>query len=102
VLGPEQALLVRGMLERSAHQTPWVKAGLATVDGVLTGDPQHHLAAARIYADMGNLTDRMLSQAAAVPALRAAGRAAEAEPLAAEVAEFARRNHATRLAAQVS
>jgi hypothetical protein len=96
-LGPDQARRVRAMLERSTHQTPWVKAGLATLEGVLTGDPQHHLAAARIYADMGNLTDRVLAQAAAVPALRAAGRAEEAEPLAAEVAEFALRNGATRL-----
>ncbi|MEN3309648.1 MAG: hypothetical protein V7603_5850 [Micromonosporaceae bacterium] len=98
-LGGEQAERVRAMLERSARRTPWVRAGIATLTGALTGDPEQHLAAAAIYAQMGNVTDRMLSLAAAARALLASGQAERAGPIVAEVADFAHRNQATRLLA---
>ncbi|HKS99156.1 MAG TPA: adenylate/guanylate cyclase domain-containing protein [Rugosimonospora sp.] len=98
-LGGEQARTVRRMLQGSARHTPWVRAGIATLDGALTGDPEQHLAAAASYAQMGNVTDRMLSLTAAARALAATGQAERAAPIALEVTEFAHRNQAVRLLA---
>jgi class 3 adenylate cyclase len=92
-LGGKQAERVRGMLARSARVTPWVRAGLATV----TGGAEQHLAAASLYAEMGDATDRMLSFAAAARALVASGELGRAAPIVAEVTEFAHRNQAVRL-----
>ena len=73
VLGPTASNQVRRMLERAPHRTPWVHAGLATVAGALTDDPvqaaAHHTEAARIYAKIGNASDRMLALAASARSL---------------------------------
>ena len=81
------------MLARSARVTPWVRAGLAT----LTGGADQHLVAAGLYGEIGNVTDRMLSLAAAARALVASGEQERATPIVAEVTEFAQRNQAVRL-----
>jgi hypothetical protein len=96
-LGGDQATRVRAMLERSARHTPWIRAAVATLSGVLAGDPEQHLHAAQLYAEMGNATDRVLAQAAAVRALIASGQPERAVPIAAEVTAFAERNRAVRL-----
>jgi class 3 adenylate cyclase len=96
-LGGDQATRVRAMLERSARHTPWIRAAVATLSGVLAGDPEQHLHAAQLYAEMGNATDRVLAQAAAVRALIASGQPERAVPIAAEVTAFAERNQAVRL-----
>jgi class 3 adenylate cyclase/predicted ATPase len=96
-LGGDDARRVRRMLERSTRRTPWVWAGLATLDGALHADPEQHLAAAGLYAQMGDASNRILALAAAARLLLAAGDDQRAAPLVAEVTEFARRNQAHRL-----
>jgi hypothetical protein len=97
LLGPEEAARVRAMLKHSPRHTPWVVAGMATLEGRITGDPTCHLEAADGYARMGNASDRILALAAAARTLVAAGDLERADPLIAEIAEFADRNEAPRL-----
>jgi hypothetical protein len=97
ILGAQTAQRVRTMLECSARRTPWVKAALLTVDGVLHADAERHLAAAEIYADMGNTTDRMLALAAAARTLVATGHPDRTGGWLPELVEFAHRNRAPRL-----
>jgi class 3 adenylate cyclase len=97
LLGAEEAAWVRGMLKHSPRHTPWVVAGMATLEGRITGDPTCHLEAAEGYARIGNASDRILALAAAARTLVEAAELDRAEPVIAEVTEFAERNRAPRL-----
>jgi hypothetical protein len=85
------------MLKRSPRYTPWVHAALATLEGALTGDPSAHLEAAEQYGRIGDATARVLALVHAARAMTSAGNLDEAEPIIAEITEFARRNRAPRL-----
>jgi aminopeptidase N len=76
----------------------WVEAGLAALAGALADDDPaaQHLRAAGIYAAIGNGTNRMLAVAAAAGARRTGGDPRLAD-VAAELADFAKRNAAERL-----
>jgi hypothetical protein len=97
LLDVDSAARVRAMLKRSPRQTPWVTAAVATLEGRLTGDPRSHLDAAEGYAKIGNASTRILALVAGARALVTAGDTEHAEPVVAEIAEFAARNGAPRL-----
>ena len=97
LLRPEEARRVRAMLQHSPRLTPWGKAAMAMLEGRITDDPTWYLEAAEGYARIGDASGRVLALAAAARALVAAGELAQAEPVVAEVAEFATRNGAQRL-----
>ncbi len=97
LLDPEDAATVRGLLKRSPRRTPWVSAAMATLEGRITGDASSHLEAAEGYGRMGNASNRVLALMAAARTLVAAGSTEEAEPIVAELAEFAARNAAPGL-----
>jgi len=97
LLRPEEARRVRAMLQHSPRLTPWGKAAMAMLEGRITDDPTWYLEAAEGYARIGDASGRVLALAAAARALVAAGELAQAEPVVAEVAEFATRNDAHRL-----
>jgi predicted ATPase len=61
------------------------------------GDPDVDLAAAQLYAQLGDEAGEMVSLAAAVRGLRAGGRLAQAAPLAQRVRRFAEQHGETRL-----
>jgi class 3 adenylate cyclase len=102
--GRKAAVRVRGMLDRVGHETPWTQATRRTVTAaVAAADGDHHragqlyVAAAEVYAQIPDTTDRMLALAlAAGEHARAADRAAVDEILA-DVSAFARRNGAPGL-----
>jgi hypothetical protein len=97
LLGAEEAARVRGMLKHSPRHTPWVVAAMATLEGRITSDPTCHLEAAEGYARIGDASDRILALAAAARTFVEIGELDRAEPVIAEVAEFADRNAAPRL-----
>jgi hypothetical protein len=96
--GRSSAVRLREMLTDVPHRTPWVEAALrsaigaiAAADGDRTRAAALHRAAADIYTEIGNVTDRMLSLAAAV-------RADPGDAAADEVREFAAKRGAPGLA----
>jgi tetratricopeptide (TPR) repeat protein len=99
------AARVRAMLDRAGHRTPWAEAALHTVTASLASYAgehrragERHLAAADIYAQIPDNTDRMLALALAASTLsRWTGGRRQAEDLLDEVRDFARRNRATGL-----
>lgn len=102
--GRDAAVQVRGMLDRVAHRTPWARAALQTVTAaVAAADGDHaragqlYLAAAEVYAQIPDTTDRMLALALAAGALDRAGERAAAEVTLTEVRTFALRNQAPGL-----
>ncbi|MEV7227158.1 adenylate/guanylate cyclase domain-containing protein [Polymorphospora sp. NPDC051019] len=102
--GRDAALQVRGMLDRVGHRTPWAEAALRTVTAaVVAADGDHaragqlYLAAAQIYAEIPDTTDRMLALALAAGALQRAGERSTADTVLAEVRTFALRNQAPGL-----
>ncbi|MEV4755436.1 adenylate/guanylate cyclase domain-containing protein [Micromonospora sp. NPDC049559] len=102
--GRDAAVRVRGMLDRVGHRTPWTDAALRTVTAaVAAADGDHaraaqlYSAAAEIYADIPDVTDRMLALALAAGQFRQAGEPAAAQTVLAEVRAFARRNRAPGL-----
>jgi predicted ATPase/class 3 adenylate cyclase len=102
--GRDAAVAVRGMLDEVTHRTPWAEAALRTVTGgVATADGDHrraaqlHAAAAEIYGQIPDTTDRMLALALAAGAHQRAGDEAAAEGPLAEVQAFALRNSAPGL-----
>jgi class 3 adenylate cyclase len=99
LLGPDACARVAGMLKRTPRSTPWVVAGLATVNGAAAGPAaaDQHVTAADIYREIGDATNRALALSAAVRALRASGDAERLAPVHAELAEFALRNGAPGL-----
>lgn len=101
--GRDAAERLRDMLSRVGRDTPWsraarhtVMAALAEADGDYAEAARGHLAAARVYADIPDQTDRMIALALAADALRHTDRAAAASALS-EIREFARRNQAPGL-----
>ncbi|GAA5183969.1 hypothetical protein GCM10023322_24430 [Rugosimonospora acidiphila] len=97
LLGPEGALRVRAMLERSPRDTPWVLAALNMLDACLGGEPDAYLRAAERYAHIGDATDRALALVHAARMMSAAGTLRQSDPMLAEIAEFAQRNEAPGL-----
>jgi hypothetical protein len=97
LLDAEDAARMRTMLKRSPRQTPWVSVAMATLEGRITGDATCHLEAAEGYARIGNASNRILALAAAARCLVSGGELDRAEPVIAEVAEFAARNAASGL-----
>ncbi|MGW4466985.1 adenylate/guanylate cyclase domain-containing protein [Micromonospora sp. NPDC004704] len=102
--GRDQAVRVRGMLDRVTHRTPWAEAALRTVTAaVAAADGDHHraaqlyAAAAEIYAQIPDVTDRMLALALAGGELSRSGERATAQVTLAEVRAFALRNQAPGL-----
>ncbi|AVT33753.1 adenylate/guanylate cyclase domain-containing protein [Plantactinospora sp. BC1] len=97
--GRESAVCVRGMLDAVTHSTLWVEAAVRTVTAALAGaDGDHaragqlYLAAAESYAQIPDVTDRMLGLALAAGELALAGDDSAAEVALAEVRAFALRN----------
>ena len=93
LLDRQGAVALRELLTEVPHRTPWVDAALRSVTGAVAGADGDrdraadlHLAAADIYGDIPNRTDRALALAAAVRA------APDRTDLVAELREFARRN----------
>lgn len=102
--GRDQAVRVRGMLDRVTHRTPWAEAALRTVTAaVAAADGDHpraaqlYAAAAEIYAQIPDVTDRMLALALAGGELSRSGERATAQVTLAEVRAFALRNQAPGL-----
>jgi class 3 adenylate cyclase/predicted ATPase len=103
--GPEPAALLRDILAEVPHRTPWVEAAARTVAGAVAtaaGDRARaasmHEAAAAVYAEIPSVTERMLSLALRIGAVRAAGGDLRAvEPARSEVVAFATRVGGTRL-----
>jgi hypothetical protein len=104
--GRGAAIIVRDMLANVPHHTPWVEAALRTVTGAAAfadGDfaraADLHLAAAEIYGQIPNLTDRALAVAATVRAMRrgAEGDDDALEPWRGELFAFAARAETPRL-----
>jgi hypothetical protein len=102
--GRAASIMMRDTLAEVPHRTPWVEAAARTVAaGVASADGDHaraasmHLAAAGIYAEIPSVSDRMMSLAGAVRALRLAGDGDRIEPARAEVAAFATRVRSPRL-----
>ncbi|HEX6967298.1 MAG TPA: adenylate/guanylate cyclase domain-containing protein [Micromonosporaceae bacterium] len=102
--GQDASVRVQDMLGRVRHATPWSRAAENTVSAALAeSNGQHaeaarrYLAAARIYADIPDETDRMMALALAVGALRRTADPRAAEAVAVEVREFAERNQAPGL-----
>jgi hypothetical protein len=77
------------MLALAPRRTLWAAAALATVQG-------RHVAAAKIFGSIGNLSDRTLALAWAGKAAAGNGRKLSA-PLLDELREFADRNKAPGL-----
>jgi class 3 adenylate cyclase/tetratricopeptide (TPR) repeat protein len=101
--GRDAAVRTRAMLDRVGHRTPWAEAALRTVTAAAAAaDGDHdragelYLAAAELYGQIPDTTDRMLALALAVGAGTRAGHRPVAAHLA-ELREFARRNRAPRL-----
>jgi class 3 adenylate cyclase len=97
LLGPEEAARVRAMLKRSPRLTPWGTAAMSMLEGRITGDATCYLDAARAYAEIGDASGQILATAAAARTFVGDGDPERAEPLVAEVTEFARRTGADRL-----
>ena len=104
LVGAETAALVRGMLSRPGHRTPWAEAAMCTVRAALAADDDDHahaaqlyLTAAETYARMPNVTDQMVALALAAHELREAGEHSAAEAVLSEVRPFALRNQAPGL-----
>jgi predicted ATPase/class 3 adenylate cyclase len=102
--GREVSVRVRGMLDQVGHRTPWAEAALRTVtaavaaaDGDQARAGQLYAAAAGIYGQIPDTTDRMLALALAADAFRRAGERSAAEVALAEVRAFALRNGAPGL-----
>ncbi|WP_121155881.1 adenylate/guanylate cyclase domain-containing protein [Micromonospora pisi] len=102
--GRDQAVRVRGMLDRVTHRTPWAEAALRVVTAaVAAADSDHeraaqlYAAAAEIYAQIPDVTDRMLALALAGGELSRSGERASAQVTLAEVRAFALRNQAPGL-----
>lgn len=102
--GRDAAGQVRGMLDGVGHRTPWAEAALRTVSAaVVAAEGDHaragqlHLAAAEIYAQIPDTTDRMLALALAAGELERADDRSAAEVALAEVRTFALRNQAPGL-----
>ena len=102
--GREAAARVRGMLDRVGHRTPWaeaalriVTAALAAADGDHARAGQRYAAAAAIYAQIPDVTDRILALALASRAFTDSGEHAAAEVALSEVRAFASRNRAPGL-----
>ncbi|HEX5597495.1 MAG TPA: adenylate/guanylate cyclase domain-containing protein [Micromonosporaceae bacterium] len=102
--GRTAALQVRGMLTPVDHHTPWTRAALRTVAAAMAAaDGDHaraarlYTAAARIYAQIPDQTDRMIALALAAGARQRAAEWGAAESLLTEVRAFARRNRAPGL-----
>jgi class 3 adenylate cyclase/tetratricopeptide (TPR) repeat protein len=102
--GRDAALDVRGMLDEVTHRTPWSLAALRTVTGALAAaDGDHaragelYAAAAQIYADIPDATDRMLALALAAAAHERAGDATAAAAVLEQVRPFALHNRAPAL-----
>jgi len=98
-LGPDGAEPLTELLTRVPRHTPWSRAALAAVSGVLAlaaDEPEvaaaNHLDAAERYTRVGSHTDRILALAAAV-ASHPGGTAAQR----AELIQFATLNQATGL-----
>jgi hypothetical protein len=104
LLGRDSAVRVRGMLDLVTHHTQWMEAALRTVTAALAGaDGDHsragqlYVAAAETYAQIPDVTDRILALALAAGELTLAGDRPEAELALAEVRAFALRNRAPGL-----
>jgi hypothetical protein len=102
--GRDASVRVRGMLERVGHRTPWAEAALRTVTAAVAaadGDEaragQLYAAAAGIYGQIPDTTDRMVTLALAADAFRQAGERSAAEVALTEVRAFAARNKAPGL-----
>jgi tetratricopeptide (TPR) repeat protein len=102
--GRDQAVRVRAMLDRVTHRTPWAEASLRTVTAaVASADGDHaraaqlYAAAAEIYAQIPDVTDRMLALALAGGELSRSGERATAQVTLAEVRAFALRNQSPGL-----
>jgi class 3 adenylate cyclase/tetratricopeptide (TPR) repeat protein len=98
LVGRPAAVALRELLTEVPHRTPWVEAALRSVTGAVASadaDPARaatlHRAAADLYGDIPNVTNRILALAAAVRANPAD------EDLAAEVCDFAARQTAPGL-----
>jgi class 3 adenylate cyclase len=89
LLGGDDARRVRSMLELAPRRTPWAAAALATVQG-------KHVAAAKIFGGIGNLSDRTLALAWAGKAAARNGKKLSSTLLE-ELREFADRNEAPGL-----
>jgi hypothetical protein len=96
LVGRGPAVTIRDMLADVPHRTPWVEGALRTVTGAAAfadGDfaraADMHLAAAEIYGEIPNQTDRMMAMALAVHAMSHG--APTVEPVREELAEFATR-----------
>jgi hypothetical protein len=89
LLGGTDAQRVHAMLELAPRRTPWAAAALATVQG-------RHVAAAKAFGDIGNLSDRALALAWAAKAAGENGKKLD-KALLDELCEFADRNKAPGL-----
>jgi class 3 adenylate cyclase/tetratricopeptide (TPR) repeat protein len=99
--GRDAALRVQGMLDQARHHTPWTEAALRTVTAaVASADADHaragqlYATAAEIYAEIPDVTDRMLALALAAGELGRAGDRAATQATLTEVRAFALHNHA--------
>lgn len=104
VSGREAAVRVRDMLHRAPHHTPWTRAALQTVtaavaaaDGDYARAARGYTAAAGIYAEIPDLTDRMLALALTIGELRRAADHDAADAALGTLREFADRNQAPGL-----
>jgi class 3 adenylate cyclase len=102
--GRPALVLVRDMLGQVTHLTRWAQAAQHTVTAALADAESDHdraaelyTAAAEVYAQIPNTTERMVCLALAAGALTRAGQTERAEPLLTEVRAFALRNHAPGL-----
>ena len=102
--GRDAAVRIRNMLRQVGHDTPWsraarqiVSAAVAAADGDHAEAGRTYLAAARIYGEIPDQTDRMLALALAAGAFRRAADEAAAEAALVEVRAFAEDNRAPGL-----
>ncbi|HTF10136.1 MAG TPA: adenylate/guanylate cyclase domain-containing protein [Asanoa sp.] len=102
--GRAAAVRVRGMLDRVNHRTPWAEAALRIVSAALAAADddagragQLYAAAAGIYGQIPDVTDRMLALAMAARSFLVADERAAAEVALTEVRAFANRNRAPGL-----
>jgi class 3 adenylate cyclase len=102
--GRDPAVRVRGMLDRVRHETPWAQAARRTVTAaVAAADGDHdragqlYVAAAEIYAQIPDTTDRMLALVLAAGELAQADDRTAADDILAEITTFAHRNGAPGL-----
>jgi hypothetical protein len=96
--------IVRDMLGEVTHLTRWAQAAKHTVTAALADAEAAHdraaelyIAAAEVYAQIPNTTERMICLALAAGALSRAGQSEPAEQLLTEVRAFAARNRAPGL-----